>query len=465
MNNISKEARVIGNPIAHSLSPVIFGYIASEENYELNYDTQILVPEELKSYLLRMSSIPTSLGLNVTLPFKEEVISLSDSVSPEVKALGAANVLHFKESKIFAFNTDIIGIMKTFEGKSFSLEGRTVLMWGAGGSARAMAYVFGKEKVKQVYIFNRSERGEELAKFFGKLFPDTYFKAISDLAEAKLQPLDAMVNTTPLGMSGKEKGETYFSMAKDLSFSKGALAFDLIYDPEETDFLKVSKHLGLDTVGGLGMLIDQALATWELWIGPLKNKNQLHHNLSKVLRGVLRLRNEKSPLYFVGFMGVGKSTVAQHLAKVLKRELIDTDQKIVETAKMPITEIFNVQGEKAFRHLEKEEVLRASKTRDSVVSLGGGAMIQEENAREILSSGTVIYLEANEESLLERISQEASERPLLKNLSLEEKKLKVKTMLETRRPLYERAHVKIATEKLNSLQVSFQVLKTLGSNP
>ena len=330
--------------------------------------------------------------------------------------------------------------------KNNTLTGKTALLFGAGGSAKAVAWVLGQKKTKQVFIYNpRSNRAEDLIRQFKPLFPETEFRSLSSLDEIQEERISLVVNSTPVGMSA-QVDDSFFLGLKRLRFEPDALAFDLIYNPEDTLFLKSARELNLDTVGGLSMLIEQALATFEIWIGPLANSRSSASELGSYLRGILIMRRNPSPIFLTGFMGVGKTTIARALSKVTHRAWIDTDHHIENEAKLSIPEIFEKQGEKEFRRLETQSIQSLSKLKNQVIALGGGALMNEENLKTILDSGTLIYLKVSESVLNERLSRQKSSRPLMAGLSEEERAKKIKDLLALRMPVYERSHITVEAE-------------------
>ena len=321
-------AAVIGSPISHSLSPKLFSFMAESEGVELDYQALEVKLTDSRKFLEQLKVDKNFLGLNVTVPLKEAFINDIDVCSPEVKIIGALNVLHLKNDKIYGHNTDVIGIERTLKEKKFYVEDKTCLILGAGGAARAQAYVLGMEKAKSVYVYNLSEKNSELVKNFELHFPETTWIVVNPSNTKLLQEceFDLIVNTTPLGMTGKDTGEDFFKIIDSLKFKKEALAFDLIYTPAETLFIKKCKELHqLPTVGGLAMLIYQALGTWSIWNGELSNEAQMRADLAFFLSGILKLKKSKHTLYLTGFMGVGKSQVGGHLAKLLDAHFIDSD--------------------------------------------------------------------------------------------------------------------------------------------
>lgn len=459
------RAGVIGSPISHSLSPFIFNFIARAENYPIDYQSFEVKADESKKFLQTLKHEKDFLGLNVTLPLKELFLEEIDFISPEVRALGALNVLHFKGSELRGFNTDVIGIQKTLEDKKFLVKGKTCFLLGAGGSAKAVAYVLGSLGASNVLVFNRSERSSELVLKFTSLFTGTKWHAINSLQDEQINKLeiDLIINSTPLGMSGKDSGVELFKSLGILKFSNDALAFDLIYTPEQTDFLNFAGSMRLRTVGGLGMLIEQALATWKIWIGDLKNEKELHLRLKDFLNGILKLRLNPNPIYVTGFMGVGKSSVGGGLSTFLGRAFLDTDRMIEASAQLKIPEIFSLKGETFFRDLEHTTILGIStSSSNSVVALGGGALMNRESLEAIVDSGFLVYLSADKKTLIERITNQNQDRPMLSNLSISQKDQKISELLRLRLADYQKAGIHIPTDHLNIQDVIYEIVSAIG---
>jgi shikimate dehydrogenase len=455
------KAGVIVNPISHSLSPYIFNYIAEAEKQVIDYQAIEVKADDSLKFLDKFKIQKMFVGVNVTLPLKEMFLGEIDFLSPEVNAIGALNVLHLNGSGINGFNTDIVGIQKTLESENFTAIDKSCLLLGAGGSAKAVAYVLGKSGAKNVFIHNRSGKSQEIISKFSALFPETHWAKLEILKD---KTIDLVVNTTPIGMTGEILDVSFFNVLEEISYSENALAFDLIYTPEDTEFLKLAKKQGLRTVGGLGMLIDQALATWKIWIGSLADENNLHLKLKKYLRGILRLRQNPAPIYLTGFMGVGKSSVAEKLSELLNRQFIDIDKVIEASAGLSIPQIFEEKGEPYFRELESDSLgdICSKSSPLSVVSLGGGALMKPENLQVIMRSGILIYLSASEEILLERIESQKSTRPILMNLSKYESEIKIHELLKLRLSSYEKANIQIKTDHLSLREVAYEIISAIG---
>lgn len=236
---------IIGNPLAHSWSPAFFAkkfvQFGIDEQYERFPLTQISEFPDL------LRNIPQLKGLNVTIPFKEKVLDYLDEIDPEAAAIGAVNCIKITEGKTKGFNTDIIGLEKTFAHwlpHSFSEE---ALILGTGGASKAVAAVLAKRAIPFQFV-SRKPAPENL-----------YYQQLSDrvIAEHKL-----IINTTPLGMFPNIKA------TPDLPYealSQNHFLLDLIYNPAETIFLQYGKKQGAHIKNGEEMLIEQAEASWQIW--------------------------------------------------------------------------------------------------------------------------------------------------------------------------------------------------------
>jgi shikimate dehydrogenase len=464
-------AAVIGTPVQHSLSPAIFRKIAAMENCGLEYSKEDVTTAQLDQFLNQLRSDENRVGVNVTIPHKEAVMPHLDQISNEAKAIGAVNVVQHEGKSLLGFNTDVIGIESTFKKLTVELKGRSAFLWGAGGSAKAVCYALGRAGAREVCIYNpRSSRGAEIAKQFQTLFPATEFKEVNHFSGLN-HSFALVVNSTPVGMhssQGKSKeaaqeDELFFSGLEQLNFEPGAVAFDLIYTPRSTPFLRRAQRLKLRPENGLGMLIDQALASWKIWVGPLKNEKILHEDLAKYLQGILNLRENQKPIFLTGFMAVGKSSVAVNLAKLIGRTAVDTDQVVVERAGKSIADIFSIDGEPAFRKLEAETIAELSHQKNKVVSLGGGALMHGKNLEVIQASGALVYLSASESVLETRLMKEGVNRPLLSGLNSAERMDKIKELLDLRKPIYEAADITINTDHQSLDSVVEAVLTEVGN--
>ncbi len=273
----AKLAAVIGHPVSHSLSPKLFSVLASSQGRQLSYGRIDVDPAELGRWYGTRSDRDGFVGWNVTIPHKEAILMMVDKVSAEATAVGAANVVHFGETGATAYNTDTVGIEATLDEQNCDLRGREVVLYGAGGAARAAAFVCGKFGAKRVVVLNRTIlRAEKLCADFQAIYPNTRFEA-SGPTVPNATPA-CLINATSIGLKDSDS-----AFAFPAAFEPNALAFDLVYGAD-TPFVTQAAALGLRTVNGLDMLLWQAIATWKIWFGPLSDAAALKTKLAAELR-------------------------------------------------------------------------------------------------------------------------------------------------------------------------------------
>ena len=276
-------AAVIGHPVSHSLSPDIFSFLAKELGVDLKYEALDVRPEQLKDFVQTQKLNPTRIGFNVTIPHKEKLFELLDVVTKEARSVGAVNVIEIKKGKWTGHNTDILGLQDSFHLHEVDLDNSTVIILGAGGAARAAAFAAAIEGAARVFICNRRrENSNAIANEYNKIFSDTSFEPVGLDYNFANENAKLVVQSTPMGMIGGAASNP--ELFENILSGPTTVAFDLVYRPEETEFLKLAKTKNFKTITGLSMLIGQALATWEIWFSPLQNKNQLSEQLAVFLR-------------------------------------------------------------------------------------------------------------------------------------------------------------------------------------
>ena len=239
---------ILGNPLGHSLSPLLHNWAAAALGLPQVYLAWEKTPEELPAFMDAARSLPIR-GLSVTIPHKEAVLGFVDRVTDRVLALGAANTLFWREGQLWAENTDVDGFLAPLAGQSFA----SALVMGAGGAARAVLAGLRELETDTVFVTNRNqERAEALAGQFGA--------RVAPWAEREGVDADLLVNTTPLGMAGEHEDESPYE-----NFRQGQIAYDLVYNPLETKFLRLARSKGLTGIDGLAMFIAQAAGQHALW--------------------------------------------------------------------------------------------------------------------------------------------------------------------------------------------------------
>ena len=252
-------AGVIGNPIAHSKSPKLHNYWLSK--YKINgfYIPFSVTNDKLESSIKSLIELGFS-GVNITIPHKTSVLSFADSITDRAALIGAANTLYFSKSgKIHADNTDGYGFIQNIvdEIPDYDFYDKTALIYGAGGSARAIVSALLSNGVKEVGITNRTRsKAQIISENLGAKVSVVDWRAAPDT----ITKVDIIINATSMGMVGQPDFSQPISRAK-----KTALVVDIVYNPLITGLMKEAKKLKLKTVGGIGMLINQAVPGFEHW--------------------------------------------------------------------------------------------------------------------------------------------------------------------------------------------------------
>lgn len=454
-----QAAAVIGSPIAHSLSPSIFLFIAHRVQKTLDYRAREIASGELGAFIQEVRDRPDFVGFNVTLPHKESILKHLDQLAPEVQVIGAANVVHRQGSELKGYNTDVDGILRTlrrhqpFRAQTYW---KNTLVVGAGGAAKAVAYALASTGAQCISFLNRNrERSEALVQTFSKSFPKTQFRSLTvDGLSGLPQPIDLFVNATPVGMSGKSLVQTslfesIFGNDK-VSPSESALAFDLVYSPENTAFCEWAKRRGIVSVSGLEMLVEQALHTWEIWFGCLPESKV---DWTQALMEYLRHR----PIFLTGFSGAGKSTVGAVLAKKLNWAFLDTDRLIEQSAGMPVSEIFSTQGEARFREIESQVIQANGFSPKTVIALGGGALQNPTVLSQTQKTGKLVFLKTKSSTLLKRLQSSPEPRPLLHPLGEQS----IQALLSRREATYQKAGFQVETDDLSPSEIAEQIVKSI----
>jgi shikimate dehydrogenase len=248
-----KKFLVIGNPINHSLSPLLHNYWIKNNNIEAIYEKKKLDTDQLKRLILEIRNKKIN-GVNVTVPFKKEVIPFLDELSDEAQSTQSVNTIYIKDNRVMGHNTDIVGFEKSIKKSKFSLKNKEVLILGAGGVVPSIIFALIKMKVSKIKISNRTKKkAEDLKKLF---------KNIEILEWGEVSDFDMIINATSLGLKQED------NINLDLSFiSKNKLFYDVIYNPKETNFLKTGRELGHKTLNGKLMFIYQAHSAFSIWHG------------------------------------------------------------------------------------------------------------------------------------------------------------------------------------------------------
>ena len=263
----ARQLGIIGNPVAHSLSPIMHNEAFRHQRMNCVYSAFPVAPEDLRAAIEGVRALGF-LGVNVTIPHKEAVLEYLDEVAPTARQVGAVNTIVNRSGRLIGYNTDGWGFISSLEEAGVKPAGRPAVVLGAGGAARAVAVHLALAGVRSLTITNRTlSRAEALAEAVRKVAPELPIRAVQAQSQAERQALTEdglVVNCTSLGMHPETGGTP---VAEINLLPQNAVVYDTVYVPEETRLLKEARMRGLTAIGGLGMLVHQGACAWEYWFG------------------------------------------------------------------------------------------------------------------------------------------------------------------------------------------------------
>lgn len=257
---------LIGDPVEHSISPVIHNEVFKKLGLNYVYLAFRVAGNELEHAVRGLKALG-AVGFNVTLPHKVAIIKYLDELSPEAKSIGSVNTVVNSGGKLVGYNTDVVGVTNTFKSLGVNLHGASVVVLGAGGASRAVLHALASNGSSRIYVINRTlEKAVELANEFSIKFPRTEFRPMSltlSNLQTALEGSQILINTTSVGMYPKVDESLIPSelLRNDLT------VFDVVYNPVETRLLRDAKSRGAKTIDGVHMLVHQAVASFRLWTG------------------------------------------------------------------------------------------------------------------------------------------------------------------------------------------------------
>ena len=351
---------LLGRRLGHSYSPQIHGYLA-DYSYEL-FEKE---PEQVGDFLKHGDFS----AINVTIPYKKDVIPYLAALSPRAAQLGSVNtIVRRPDGTLIGHNTDFFGFEMMLRASGLAVSGKKVLVLGSGGASVTIVAVL-KEAGANVVVISRSG-------------PDNYGNL------DRHRDAGAIVNTTPVGMY-PNTGASPIDL--DL-FPHLEGVLDIIFNPARTQLLLDAEEKGLVTMNGLLMLVAQAKESSEWFTGAAISDEKIAE-----IHGELRRQMEN--IILIGMPGCGKSTVGQALAQKLGKKFVDADAAIIEKAGKPIPEIFAESGEVGFRAIETEVLAELGRQSGLVIATGGGCVTQPRNYPLLHQNGTILWLKRDLEKL------------------------------------------------------------------
>lgn len=345
---------LIGEKLGHSFSPAIHKKLAGYD-----YSLMELRPEELGPFLEKGSFS----GLNVTIPYKKAVIPYCQALTPQAQRIGSVNtIVRRKDGTLLGHNTDYDGFAYLLRSAGAQVEGRKALILGTGGVSLTVKTVLEDMGAGEIVFISRSG-------------PDNY-QNLDRHADARI-----IVNATPVGMFPK----TGISPVDLDRFPALEGVFDLIYNPAKTQLLLDAERRGLCRSNGLGMLVAQAKAAAERFL----DISLPDDRVAEITR---EMERDTRNLLLIGMPGCGKTTVGHALARRLGRELVDTDELVVQAAGCSIPRLFAEKGEETFRQMEHQAVVQAGSRSGLVIATGGGVVTRRENWDPMRQNSVVVFL-------------------------------------------------------------------------
>ena len=347
------QCGLLGRKLGHSYSPQIHSHLASYE-----YTLFEKEPEELEAFLKNGGFT----GLNVTIPYKKDVIPYLDELSPTAKRLGAVNtIVRREDGSLIGHNTDYFGFCSMVGRSGLTVAGKKVLVLGSGGASNTAVAAL-EEMGAQVVVISRSGENN--------------YDNLHRHADAAV-----IVNTTPVGMYPKT-GVSPISLER---FQKLEGVLDVVYNPARTQLLLDAESRGLIAMNGLWMLVAQAKESAEWFAGM-----QIPDGKIAKIHGLLRAQMEN--IILIGMPGCGKTTVGQALATMQGKRFVDADAVLEERVGRKITDIIPSDGEEAFRQMETDTLAELGKQSGLVIATGGGCVTRERNYPLLHQNGTILWL-------------------------------------------------------------------------
>lgn len=273
-----KQLFVIGDPVAHSLSPLLHQAMLDQTGAAYRYDVRTVRPEELPAFV-RWAKDGGCAGFNVTMPHKEAILPLLDEVDTTTASCGAVNTVCIREGRAIGHNTDGTGFLDSLAGQGFYPQGRTVLLLGAGGAAKAVGHALATAGAGRIIVCaRRLERAAALAAQLPGCGEGIVLA--QDAIQQAASACDLLVNATPLGMAGSPA----FARLDFLqAMPPHAVVYDLVYHPRRTVLLEAAARQGLRTVGGIDLLIRQAVRAFTFFTGETPDTAALYDALREPL--------------------------------------------------------------------------------------------------------------------------------------------------------------------------------------
>lgn len=378
------EYGCIGEKLTHSFSKEIHARF-----FDYDYSLQELSRDELDTFFAKKDFK----AINVTIPYKQDVIPYLDWVSSTAKKIGAVNTIVNKNGKLYGYNTDFAGMTALIKFNNIVLKNKKVLILGSGGTSKtavAVAEYLGASVIKRV---SRTSKEDCI----------TYEHMYKSFSDAQV-----IINTTPCGMYPNIVGEPVNINA----FNNLHAVVDAIYNPLCSNLVVKAIQKNIKATGGLYMLVAQAAFAAELFVDTKIDESKIYKVFKKII-------STKQNIVLTGMPSSGKSTVAKRLADELNMPFYDSDTEIERLYNATPSDIIKLRGEAAFRDAEATVIKTLSAKQGCIIATGGGSVLKKENIIALKGNGKIYFIDRPLELLLP-----TSDRPLSSNKTELEKRYK-----------------------------------------
>ena len=359
------EYGLIGEKLGHSFSKIIHEKLA-----DYTYDLYPIAKEDLDAFMKEKSFR----AINVTIPYKIDVMPYLDEIDAKAKAVGSVNTIVNRNNKLYGYNTDFGGFAYLLEHNNISVKGKKVLVLGKGGASKAVIAVLKHLKAREIIIVYYKESPETV----------TYEQCRKLHNDA-----DVIINTTPVGMYPNIN-----DCPIDLKpYIQCQAVVDIIYNPIKTKFLLEGEKYDMKAIGGLEMLIAQAKYAVEIFLDIAIPEEKIDKLYKEILL-------QQGNIVLIGMPSCGKTTIGKELSKQLQKQFVDIDEEIVSKIGMSISDYFEKYGEEAFRDIEQEVIKEFSLKNNMVISTGGGCIKREINMTYLAMNGSIIFIQRDLSKLI-----------------------------------------------------------------
>lgn len=373
MDGVIMEYGLVGEKLSHSFSKYLH-----EKYLNTNYELVSLNKDEFKEFMLKKDFK----GINVTIPYKKEVIKYLDYLDPLVVKTNSCNLVINDNGILKGYNVDYDGFQYLLLENNINVKDKNIAILGSGGTYNTTKTVLNDLGAKNIYCISRNKAN------------DTYtYEELYNL------DLDILVNTTPIGMYPNN-----YESNIDLDRLKNIeVVIDVIFNPLRTKLILDAKKRHIKAIGGLEMLVTQGVKSNELFLDK-------KYSIEEIKSINFDVKVDKFNIVLIGMPMSGKTTLGLMLSNAFNKEFIDIDKEIVNRENMSINEIFETKGEDYFRQFEQDLYSEYAKKNGVIISCGGGIVKNIESIDKLRGNGMIVFIDRKIEKMIMN-----NHRPLVKS--------------------------------------------------